>query len=339
MANEQALGARAPDRGGDARRPQPHVLHERRRRGERERGQGSPAGPRAATRSSRATAPTTARRPARSRSPAIRAAGSRSRACRASCACSTRTPTAARPATPTRARSAPARPHLEEILQYEGAHTVAAVILETVTGTNGHHRAARRLPAVDPRDLRPPRDPADRRRGDGRLRPHRQVVRRASNWDVVPDIITIAKGINSGYVPLGAMTVREHVYDALKDRFFAGGLTYSGHPLACAVGRRLDRGVQGGGDRRERGRAGRVPAERARAASQDRHPSIGDVRGLGLFWGLELVREPRATQETLVPFNAGGEAAAPVHAADEGGAGAGPLPLRRTGTSSWSARR
>ena len=56
------------------------------------------------------------------------------------------------------------------------------------------------------------------------------------NWDVVPDIITTAKGINSGYVPLGAMTVRDHVYDAIKDAFFAGGLTYSGHPLACATG-------------------------------------------------------------------------------------------------------
>ena len=68
-------------------------------------------------------------------------------------------------------------PHLEEILQYEGAHTVAAVILETVTGTNGIIVPARRLPAVDPRGLRPARDPADLRRGDGGLRPHREVVR------------------------------------------------------------------------------------------------------------------------------------------------------------------
>ena len=71
-------------------------------------------------------------------------------------------------------------PHLEELLQYEGADTVAAVILETVTGTNGDHRPARRLPAVDPRGVRPARDRADRRRGDGRLRPHRPLVRRAS---------------------------------------------------------------------------------------------------------------------------------------------------------------
>src|SRR6187551_2926923 len=126
-------------------------------------------------------------------------------------------------------------PHLEEILQYEGPQTVAAVIMETVTGTNGL--------------IVPP---------DGYLQSIREVCDRhgivlifdevmagwgrtgrwfgCDNWDVVPDIISTAKGINSGYVPLGAMTVREHVYDSIKDRFFAGGLTYSGHPLACATG-------------------------------------------------------------------------------------------------------
>src|SRR4249919_4405500 len=125
-------------------------------------------------------------------------------------------------------------PHLEELLQYEGAHTVAAVILETIVGTNGI--------------LVPP---------DGYLQSIREVCDRhgillildevmagwgrtgrwfaCEHWNVVPDIITTAKGINSGYVPLGAMTVRDHVYEAIKDQFFAGGLTYSGHPLACAA--------------------------------------------------------------------------------------------------------
>ena len=56
------------------------------------------------------------------------------------------------------------------------------------------------------------------------------------HWDVVPDIITLAKGINSGYVPLGAMAIREPIADWVRDKLFAGGLTYSGHPLACAVG-------------------------------------------------------------------------------------------------------
>src|SRR3954462_1250153 len=126
-------------------------------------------------------------------------------------------------------------PHLEEILQYEGANTVAAVIMETVTGTNG---------IIVPPDgyLQSIREVCDRH---GILLILDEVMAgwgrtgrwfACDNWDVVPDIITTAKGINSGYIPLGAMTVREHVYESIKDRFFAGGLTYSGHPLACATG-------------------------------------------------------------------------------------------------------
>src|SRR5207237_8084335 len=125
-------------------------------------------------------------------------------------------------------------PHLEEILQYEGPQSVAAVIMETVTGTNG---------IIVPPDgyLQSIREVCDRH---GILLILDEVMAgwgrtgrwfACEHWDVVPDIITTAKGINSGYVPLGAMTVREHVYEAVKDRFFAGGLTYSGHPLACAA--------------------------------------------------------------------------------------------------------
>jgi len=130
------------------------------------------------------------------------------------------------------------------------------------------------------------------------------------HWDVVPDIITTAKGINSGYIPLGAMTVRDHVYEAIKDRFFAGGLTYSGHPLACAsavasIEIFRDEGVV------ENAAAMGDWFGTALGGLQDRHPSIGEVRGLGCFWGIELVKS-RATREPLVPFNGGGEAAAPV---------------------------
>ncbi|HEY7693237.1 MAG TPA: aminotransferase class III-fold pyridoxal phosphate-dependent enzyme [Gaiellaceae bacterium] len=200
-------------------------------------------------------------------------------------------------------------PHLEEILMYEGPHTVAAVMLETVTGTNG---------IIVPPDgyLRSIREVCDRH---GILLILDEVMAgwgrtgrwfACDHWDVVPDIITTAKGINSGYVPLGAMTVRDHVYDAIKDRFFAGGLTYSGHPLACAVGVasieafREERVVENAAA------MGDYLGENLRRLA-DRHPSIGEVRGLGLFWGLELVRN-RATREPLVPFNAGGEAAEPV---------------------------
>src|SRR4029077_3618376 len=119
------------------------------------------------------------------------------------------------------------------------------------------------------------------------------------HWDVVPDILTTAKGINSGYVPLGALTVREHVYDAIKDRFFGGGLTYSGHPLACAAGVASIEAFREEGIVENAAAMGEVlAAEVPRLA--ERHPSIGDIRGRGLFWGLELVRN-RETREMLVP--------------------------------------
>jgi taurine--2-oxoglutarate transaminase len=200
-------------------------------------------------------------------------------------------------------------PHLEEILQYEGPETVAAMILETVTGTNG---------VIPPPEgyLQSIREVCDRHgivlildevmAGFGRT----GKWFACENWDVVPDVLTVAKGINSGYVPLGAMVVNEKLRDWVRDKPFAGGLTYSGHPLACASG------VASIGIFREEAivensaEQGRYLADTLRSL-QERHPSIGDVRGLGLFWGLELVRD-RATREPLVPFNAAGEAAKPV---------------------------
>jgi taurine--2-oxoglutarate transaminase len=200
-------------------------------------------------------------------------------------------------------------PHLEEILMYEGPQTVAAVMLETVTGTNG---------IIVPPDgyLQSIREVCDRH---GILLVLDEVMAGwgrtgrwfgCDNWDVVPDIITTAKGINSGYVPLGAMTVRDHVYDAIEDRYFAGGLTYSGHPLACATGVASIEAFREEGVVENAAAMGDYLGEALPRLAQ-RHPSIGEVRGLGLFWGLELVRN-RQTREPLVPFNAGGEAAEPI---------------------------
>ena len=106
------------------------------------------------------------------------------------------------------------------------------------------------------------------------------------------------------------MTVRDHVYEGIKDRFFAGGLTYSGHPLACAAGVASIEAFREEGIVENAAAMGDVLAEQLPKLAE-RHPSIGEIRGLGLFWGLELVRN-RETREPLVPFNAGGEAAAPV---------------------------
>jgi taurine--2-oxoglutarate transaminase len=200
-------------------------------------------------------------------------------------------------------------PHLEEILQYEGPQTVAAVILETVTGTNG---------IIVPPDgyLQSIRDVCDRHgilliadevmAGFGRTGKWFGV----ENWDVVPDILSVAKGINSGYVPLGAMVVRKPIADWVRDKYFAGGLTYSGHPLACASGVASIEAFKEEGIVENAAEMGGVFAQQLRAL-QEKHPSIGDVRGLGCFWGLELVKN-RETREPLVPFNATGEAFVPV---------------------------
>jgi taurine--2-oxoglutarate transaminase len=200
-------------------------------------------------------------------------------------------------------------PHLEELIQYEGASSVAAVILETVVGPNGV--------IVPPEGyLQSIREVCDRH---GILLICDEVIAgfgrtgkwfACEHWDVVPDILVVAKGINSGYVPLAAMIFREHIADWVRDKYFASGLTYSGHPLACAsaiasIEAFRDEGIVEGASA-----LGPEFESRLRRL-QDRHPSIGDVRGLGCLWGLELVRS-RETREPLVPFNPTAEELAPV---------------------------
>jgi taurine---2-oxoglutarate transaminase len=200
-------------------------------------------------------------------------------------------------------------PHLEELLMYEGPDKVAAVILETVVGPNG---------VIVPPDgyLQSIREVCDRY---GVLLICDEVIAgfgrtgkwfASENWDVVPDILTVAKGINSGYVPLGAMIVREKIADWVRDRYFASGLTYSGHPLACATAVASIETFQEEGIVEHAAAMG-PEFERRLHSLQERHPSIGDVRGLGCLWGLELVKN-RETREPLVPFNATGQELAPV---------------------------
>ncbi len=200
-------------------------------------------------------------------------------------------------------------PHLEEILEYEGPQNVAAVFMETVTGTNG---------VIPPPDgyLQSIREVCDRHgivlvfdevmAGFGRT--GRWFA--CENWDVVPDIITVAKGINSGYVPLGAMIFRKPLADWVRDKFFPGGLTYAGHPLACASAVASIEAYREEGVVENAAEVGAYLGDLLRGL-QSRHASIGDVRGLGCFLGVELVKN-RETREMLVPYNASGEAAAPV---------------------------
>ena len=200
-------------------------------------------------------------------------------------------------------------PHLEEILMYENPNTVAAVILESVVGTNG---------IIVPPDgyLQSIRDVCAKHgilmicdevmAGFGRTGKWFAV----DHWGVEPDIITSAKGINSGYVPLGTMSVSTELHDWLRETPLPGGLTYAGHPLACASGVAAIRAMQDEGTLAHATKMGEVMrAELHRLAKK--HPSIGQIRGLGMFNGIELVKD-RESREPLVPFAAKGDAAKPM---------------------------
>ena len=200
-------------------------------------------------------------------------------------------------------------PHLEEILMYENPNTVAAVILETVVGTNG---------IIVPPDgyLQSIRETCSKHgilliadevmAGFGRTGKWFAV----DHWGVEPDIITSAKGINSGYVPLGTMSVSTELHDWMRNTALPGGLTYAGHPLACASGVAAIRAMQDEDILTHATEMGqKMRAELDRLA--DKHPSIGEVRGLGMFNGIELVKN-RTTKEPLVPFAAKGDAARPM---------------------------
>ena len=200
--------------------------------------------------------------------------------------------------------------HLEEVIVLEGAGTIAAIILESIVGTNG---------VLVP--------PAGYLAGVRALCDKYGIVYiadevmagfgRAGEWfafqafDVEPDLITFAKGVNSGVVPLGGVVVSDAIHETFRERVFPGGLTYSGHPLACAAGvASIEVFERDGINERVRDLGERI-VKPTLEEWQQKHPSLGDVRGMGLFWALELVRN-RDTREPLVPFNASGEAAAPM---------------------------
>ncbi|MDQ1509305.1 MAG: taurine---2-oxoglutarate transaminase [Actinomycetota bacterium] len=200
--------------------------------------------------------------------------------------------------------------HLRETLMVEGAHTVAAIVLETVVGTNGilvppdGYLAGIRA-ICDEFGIAMIADEV--MAGFGRCGEWFAV----DKWGVTPDLITFAKGVNSGYVPLGGVIISRAIAETFGRRPFPGGLTYSGHPLACAAAVASIRAFDDEGiieHARQIGEKHIGPKLRDLAT---RHPSIGEVRGLGVFWALELVRS-RTTREPLVPYNASGAAAQPM---------------------------
>jgi taurine---2-oxoglutarate transaminase len=190
--------------------------------------------------------------------------------------------------------------YLQEVIELEGPQTIAGFILETVTGTNG---------VLVPPDgyLQGVRALCDRygilmisdevMSGFGRTGEWFAV----NHWNVVPDIISMAKGLTSAYVQLGAVGVRRHIAEHFAAAPFPGGLTYNSHPLACAAALAAiavmeeDRLV-------EKARTtGRLMAELLQDLAH-RHPSVGAVRSIGLFGVVELVRN-RETRTPLAPFN------------------------------------
>ncbi len=202
--------------------------------------------------------------------------------------------------------------HLRDTLMVEGAHTVAAIILEPVVGTNGvlvppdgYLAGVRAL--CDEHGIVLIADEV--MAGFGRCGEWFAV----DHWGVTPDLITFAKGVNSGYVPLGGVIISDAVAATFYDRPYPGGLTYSGHPLACASAvASLNAFHDEGIIEHARTLGTDVIGPRLREIAE-RHPSVGEVRGLGVFWAVELVRD-RETREPLVPYNATGAAAAPMTA-------------------------
>jgi taurine--2-oxoglutarate transaminase len=191
--------------------------------------------------------------------------------------------------------------YLEEVIQLEGPETIAGFLLEPVVGTNGI--------LIPPEGfLAGVRDLCDHygivmiadevMSGFGRTGEWFAV----NHWNVVPDLMTMAKGLTSAYFPMGAVGLRRPVADFFADKVFRGGLTYNSHPLGCATAL-ANIGVIEEDDLV--GNARRMGAVLGRRLEDlaARHTSVGAVRSIGLFGIVELVRN-RETREPLAPFNA-----------------------------------
>jgi taurine--2-oxoglutarate transaminase len=190
--------------------------------------------------------------------------------------------------------------HLEQVILLEGPTTIAAVILESVPGSVG---------------IMPP--PAGYLAGVRELCDRHGLVfiadevmagfGRTGSWfafehyGVVPDLITFSKGVNSGYVPLGGVIISDAVAASFAERAYPGGLTYSGHPLACASAVATINAMK---EERVVENAAFIGDEVLAPGLGElvkRHPSVGEVRGLGVFWAVELVKN-KTTREPIAPY-------------------------------------
>jgi taurine--2-oxoglutarate transaminase len=202
--------------------------------------------------------------------------------------------------------------HLEQVIELEGPSTIAALVLEAVIGGSG---------------VIPP--PPGYLEGVRELCTQHGIVYiadevlvgfgRTGEWfgvdhaRVSPDLMAFAKGVNSGYVPLGGVLVSDPIYDTFVHRPYPGGLTYAGHPLACAAAVGTLRAMHDESLVASAARLGSDVLGPGLHALAQQHPSVGEVRGVGALWALELVRD-RTTREPLVPYATTGPSAAPMAA-------------------------
>ena len=192
--------------------------------------------------------------------------------------------------------------HLEQVITFEGPQTIAAILLESVVGTGG-------VLVPPPGYLQGVRALCDKygimlicdevMAGFGRT----GTWFAFQNWDIEPDLIVFAKGVNSGYVPTGGVVISEPIAQSFTDRVFPGGLTYSGHPLAMASICATIDAMHEEGTVDNAAAIGRDVLGPGLQELMDRHPIVGEVRGLGVFWAIELVLD-RKTREPILPYGA-----------------------------------
>ena len=186
------------------------------------------------------------------------------------------------------------------MIALEGPQTIAAIMLEAIPGTAG-------IMIPPPGYLSGVRRLCDEH---GIMLIADEVMSgfgRAGRWfaseldDLVPDLLTFAKGVNSGYVPLGGVAISPEIAATFDDRVYPGGLTYSGHALACAAAVATIRAME---DDRVVEHAAALGEEVFRPGLAElarKHEWVGEVRGTGAFWAIELVAD-RATREPLAPY-------------------------------------
>jgi taurine---2-oxoglutarate transaminase len=202
--------------------------------------------------------------------------------------------------------------HLEQVVLLEGPSTISALVLEPVTGSSGV--------------IVPP---------DGYLRGVRELCTRhgivfiadevlvgfgrtgawfaVNHEGVAPDLLVFAKGVNSGYVPLGGVLIGDPIHETFTQRPYPAGMTYSGHPLACAAAVGAIGVMHDEGTIAAAAALGTDILEPGLTKLAENHPSVGDVRGIGALWTLELVRD-RETKAPLVAVGATGQENAPMTA-------------------------